>query len=511
MKLFYSNKFSRAFVIGLAIILQGMFFFSVLVFFNDYSQIIYTFSMVLSLSVVVYILQKDSHPNYKLAWIIPILIVPVFGGIFYVFFGTNQLSLRERRRMAKIDDVTKQFLLPNHETINHLEHTNWSAYRQTKYIQDFGFYPPAEHSYSEYLPTGEANFMRLKEELRKAKHFIFMEYFIVHEGKMWNEILEILVQKAAEGVDVRFIYDDFGCIFKLPHEYYKTLRSKGIQCQVFNPLIPIISTKYNTRDHRKITVIDNRVGFTGGINLADEYINEYELYGHWKDVGIMIQGDAVWNFTVMFLTMWDYLSDSETDLKDYRLMPTTPLPTEDLGVIQPFSDNPLDDEPVGQNVYLNLINKAERYVYICTPYLVIDDEMSNALTNAAKAGVDVRIITPHRPDKWYVHAVSRSYYLKLLKYGVKIYEYEPGFIHSKTFVVDDIYSIVGTINLDYRSLFLHFECGVWTYKTGIEKAVRDDFLTTQDVCIQITPEHFKNKGLIKTLGSLILKMFAPLM
>ena len=384
------------------------------------------------------------------------------------------------------------------------------AANQSRYISHCAYCPPYQNTTTEYLPLGEVKFERMVEELKKAKHYIFLEYFIIQEGKMWNTILDILRQKAAEGVDVRVIYDDMGCIMILPTGYDRTLEQMGIKCRIFNPFVPILSSRFNTRDHRKICVIDGNVGFTGGINLADEYINAYEKHGHWKDTSILLKGEAVFNLTVMFLSMWDYL-DGTTGKTDYSRYYPTVWDENAKGYVQPFADNPLDDEAVGETVYLNLINKAKRYVYITTPYLILSSEMLTALTSAAKCGVDVRIITPHIPDKWYVHAVSRSHYQPLIEAGVKIYEYTPGFIHAKTFVVDDDYAVVGTINLDYRSLYLHFECAVWMYQTPSVAQVRDDFFKTQQISQEITLEECRSLSFPRRLGRSVLRVFAPLM
>lgn len=335
-----------------------------------------------------------------------------------------------------------------------------------------------------------------------------MEYFIIQEGKMWNTILDILKEKAAQGVDIRVIYDDMGCIMTLPNGYNKKLESYGIKCSVFNPFVPILSSKFNTRDHRKICVIDGNVGFTGGINLADEYINAYEKHGHWKDTSVMLKGEGVFALTAMFLSMWDYLHGEKEDYSKYY---PTEWDTSAPGYVQPFTDNPLDDEAVGETVYLNLINKAKHYVYITTPYLILDSEMITALSIAAKSGVDVRIITPHIADKWYVHAVSRAHYEILTEAGVKIYEYTPGFIHAKTFVVDDDYAVVGTINLDYRSLYLHFECAAWMYQTDSVAAVKEDFFKTQQLSQEITLEECRKVSFARKLGRSVLRVFAPLM
>ncbi|MDD5879236.1 MAG: cardiolipin synthase, partial [Clostridiales bacterium] len=352
---------------------------------------------------------------------------------------------------------------------------------------------------------------KLVEELKKAKHFIFLEYFIIEEGIMWNTILEILKEKAKEGVDVRVIYDDVGCVMKLPYKYGDKLEKYGIKCRVFNPFIPILTNRLNNRDHRKIAVIDGYVGFMGGINLADEYINSFEKYGHWKDAAILLKGDAVFNLTVMFLTMWDFINNSDDDYLKYRPENFTNEKYLSKGYVQPFDDSPLVNEPIGETVYLNLINKAKKYIYINTPYLIIDNEMATALKIAAKSGIDVRIVTPHIPDKWFVHAVTRSYYHSFIKDNIKIYEYTPGFMHSKTFVVDDEYAVVGSINLDFRSLYLHFECGAWLYKTDSVLKVKEDFLDTLELCQQISLQDCENVKWPVKFGRLILRMFSPLL
>ena len=349
------------------------------------------------------------------------------------------------------------------------------------------------------------------EELEKAEHYIFLEYFIIEEGQMWDPILEILRRKAAQGVDVRVLYDDLGCIFKLPDGYDKLLESYGIRACVFNPFIPVLNLRMNNRDHRKICVIDGHTGFTGGINLADEYINVRELHGHWKDTAIMLKGDAVWSLTVMFLTMWDFVKGEKSDYELYRPQIHQNVQYPHDGLVQPFTDNPLDNEPVGENVYLNMINRAQRYVYITTPYLIISNEMMTALTNAAKSGVDVRIITPHVPDKWYVHMVSQAHYSQLIEAGVRIFEYTPGFIHAKSFVADDLYAVVGTINLDYRSLYLHFECATWLYRCSCIAAIYEDFKHTQEVSQEITLADCRAVPFRKRLLRNVLKVFAPLM
>ena len=353
----------------------------------------------------------------------------------------------------------------------------------------------------------------LVQELENAKHYIFIEYFIINDGIMWQTILEVLERKAAQGVDVRLLYDDFGCLVTLPHKYYETLRGKGIRCEVFNPFRPFLNIIQNNRNHRKLCIIDGHTGFTGGINLADEYINRKKRFGHWKDTAVLLKGEAVWNMTVMFLQMWQVVTRAKGEIEYEKYMPHVyhPQPFAGDGYVQPFCDSPLDNEVVSENVYLNIINRAKKYVYICTPYLIVDNEIMTALTLAAKSGVDVRIMTPGIPDKKIVFLLTQSYYEELLNAGVKIYEYQPGFLHSKTFVCDGEIGVVGTINLDYRSLYLHFEDGVWMYGNSVIPDMRDDFLKTCEYCKPVTPEFCRNRSVITRILQNILRLFAPML
>ena len=499
----------RVVITALLIVLQALLLFGFIWKLDNYFVYFYASSVLLSLLITLGIINSKSNPAYKIAWLIPILLFPVFGGLIYLLFGSDRTGRYLRKKLQGIGTEMDNVIGEAHRRSG-AEQLPPDAANQSRYISHCAYCPPYQNTTTEYLPLGEVKFERMVEELKKAKHYIFLEYFIIQEGKMWNTILDILRQKAAEGVDVRVIYDDMGCIMILPTGYDKTLEQMGIKCRIFNPFVPILSSRFNTRDHRKICVIDGNVGFTGGINLADEYINAYEKHGHWKDTSILLKGEAVFNLTVMFLSMWDYL-DGTTGKTDYSRYYPTVWDENAKGYVQPFADNPLDDEAVGETVYLNLINKAKRYVYITTPYLILSSEMLTALTSAAKCGVDVRIITPHIPDKWYVHAVSRSHYQPLIEAGVKIYEYTPGFIHAKTFVVDDDYAVVGTINLDYRSLYLHFECAVWMYQTPSVAQVRDDFFKTQQISQEITLEECRSLSFPRRLGRSVLRVFAPLM
>lgn len=481
-------------------------------FLLKYSESFFDFylaSLTLSIIIVFIIINNKSNPSYKIAWIVPVMIFPIFGGLFYLLYGGNKLSTREKLKMVIQNIEMTNSLKQDDEIIKKIGDKSIYAKNQSEYILNYAKCPVYNNTETTYFKIGEEKFEALLRELKKAEKFIFLEYFIIQEGKMFNSILEILEEKAKQGVDVRLIYDDVGCIVTLPHNYKNTLEAKGIKCRVFNPIKPFFTRRLNNRDHRKIVVIDGDVGFTGGINLADEYINEYEKHGYWKDAGIMLKGDAVWNLTVMFLSMWDYIDNKEEDYIKFK--PSKNKYYNSKGYVQPFDDSPLINEPIGETVYLNLINKAKDYIYINTPYLIIDNEMATALKIAAKSGVDIKIVTPYIPDKKFVHAVTKSYYESFIKDGIEIYEFKQGFMHAKTFVVDDEYGVVGSINLDFRSLYLHYECGVWLYKTESIKSMKDDYLETLKRCHKVTMEECKNTSSIRKVLRLIIRMFAPLL
>ena len=363
-------------------------------------------------------------------------------------------------------------------------------------------YEEAEHA---------AKFAELLRQLETAEHYIFLEYFIIDEGLMWGRILEVLARKAASGVDVRVIYDDFGCVTTLPYQYYKSLQQMGIKCAAFNQFRPVLNVILNNRDHRKIAVIDGHTAFTGGINLADEYINRKERFGHWKDSGICLHGEAVWSFTVMFLQMWSTITGMECNFESYRPEIYHEEAFKKDGFVQPYGDSPLDGETVGEHVYLNIISQAKKYLYIFTPYLIPDNETLTALCMAAKRGVDVRIVTPGIPDKKIVYILTQANYEILLESGVQIYQYAPGFIHSKSFVCDDEVATVGTINMDYRSMYLHFECGVWMYGSSAVAQVKEDALTTFEQCEQINMDYCRKKNFAVRALRGALKFLAPLL
>lgn len=515
MKKFLEIIFGRAIFLLTAFFLQIIAIIFIVAKFQEYFVYFYVLSIIISILLLLFLISSNMNPAYKIAWIVPIMLFPAFGWIFYILFSGNRFTKVGANNSRKyytnsLIDLHK-ILTQNNFIMNELKENSPVAYGQAKYLEDFGQSPVFINSESKYFEIGEEYFKSLLEELEKAEKFIFMEYFIISKGEMWNSILEVLKRKVKQGVEVRLIYDDFGCIMTLPRKYNKELESYGIKCLVFNPVNPVFTIIYNNRTHRKITVIDGKIAFTGGINLADEYINKLERFGHWKDTGIFIKGEGAWSFTVMFLNIWNFIGKTTEDYSKYKVDISSEYNNQKDGYVIPFSDSPLDKEIVSSNIYISLINNAKEYVYINTPYLIIDYEMTSALCYAAKRGIDVRIVTPNIPDKKAVFEVTRSNYLPLIEAGVKIYEYKPGFIHAKSFVVDDLYAVVGTINLDYRSLYLHFECGVWIYNSKTIFDIKNDYLITLEKCHNFTLEECKNISGIRELLRSILKVFAPLM
>lgn len=509
MKKLMKILLSRLVLVGVLIILQIIWLLILFFHLGNYSVYIRTFLTVLSIIVALWIINKKDNPAYKLAWIVPILLLPILGGMMYLALGNKNPTRGMRRRLEHSKSKIWPLVHQDEEVIFALENRNINVAGQAKYLSRCGF-PIYENSTARYFESGEACYPVMLEELKKAKHYIFMEYFIVADGTMWNGILEILKEKVKEGVDVRFIYDDVGCVTRLPYHYYKQMEAAGIKCIAFNPFIPVFSLAMNNRDHRKILVIDGHTGFSGGINLADEYINTIERFGYWKDTAIMVRGEAVWNFTAMFLQTWNaFYPKKDQDFSIYKPNVHIQGNYQD-GFIQPYGDSPLDDEVVGESTYLNIINQASRYVYIFTPYLIIDNEMMTALCMAAKRGVDVRIVTPGIPDKKMIFMLTQSYYEQLLENGVRIYEYTPGFIHAKNFVADDIIATVGSINLDFRSLYLHFECGVYMYRTRAIMDVKKDAIDTIRESREIMLPDTR-PGFFKGLFQAVLRVFAPLL
>ncbi len=471
------------------------------------SSVTRTVAELLSLVVVFYIIRSRKKPAYKISLIATVLLFPLFGGAFYIIYKSNILWRGMRKRLLKIYEESREHRTVNKAPVEEIVEKLPEFTTQIRYMDGFLGFPFYKNTEMKYFPSGEEMFSSLLYELRLAKKYIFLEFFIVKEGKMWSAIEEILLEKAKEGVDVRLIYDDMGSIQGFSENKIDELSKNGIKISVFNPLNPFTSSEQNNRDHRKIVSIDGRVAFTGGVNIADEYIGEIERFGHWKDAGIVLRGEGAWGFTVTFLEMWSLCGGVKENYGEYRCEDAS---VEAEGYVAPYADSPVDEERVGEQVYSEIIGGAKKYVYITTPYLIVDDDILSSLCLAAKSGVDVRIITPHRYDKFLVHFITRSYYKMLIHEGVKIYEYSPGFIHAKTMVSDDDRAVVGTINFDFRSFYLHFECAALIYKNKAVTDVRDDFLKTLEDSREITAEDFGRSIFVEIMQA-IFRLFAPLM
>lgn len=510
MKKLGSILFHRTVLMGLAILAQIAFLAVCLVKFSQYSALVYGLSIFVSFCVVVWIVNSSSTKSgYKLAWIILILTAPIFGGALYLLCRGGRFTAGMKQKLKAMEQSLESTLRADYQSEKVEATSGVTAANQARYLEEFAHCPVYRDTKVDYYPLGDDALEPMLQALRGAKKYIFIEYFIIHSGKFWGAILEILKEKAAQGVDVRVIYDDIGSIYTLPSHYDQTLAEYGIRCQVFNRFVPVVTTVMNNRDHRKILAIDGTVAFTGGVNLADEYINVKERFGHWKDSAVRLEGPAAWSMAVMFLTMWNFNAQGrEEDIAACRprQMPLFP----ENGWVQPYTDCPWDDEPVGETVYLNLFNKAERYIYITTPYLVIDETMTMALISAAKAGVDVRIMTPHIPDKKSVFLVTRAHYEPLIRGGVKIYEYTPGFVHGKNVAVDDRFGTVGSVNLDYRSLYLHFENGALLLDNPAVLDIKRDFLNTLEQCRPYTMKDCRQVSVFTRMFRSLLRIFAPL-
>ncbi|MCK9470810.1 MAG: cardiolipin synthase [Bacilli bacterium] len=494
---------SKVFIISSLILIQ----FAVIIFLAiklwQFGIIIYIIFTALSVIASLFILNRPFNPAYKLSWIMLVLVVPFAGYIFYLIFGSLRLS---RRRKAKIKFLHEQLLEESKKYSSELVIEDPNMKKLANYIYNVTGLKPWDNTISKFLPSGEEFHENLLEQLEKAEKFIFMEYFIIREGEMWESIKSVLARKVKEGVDVRLIYDDFGTINKVGYKFKSDLINLGIKVVNFNPYRPRLTMIINYRDHRKITIIDGNIGFVGGANLADEYINRVRKFGYWKDATVMIKGEAVWNLTLLFFQMWEYSTEDKFDYTLYR--PTLSYPT--TGCVLPFGDGPLDGHQTIEMSYINIISNAKKYVYITSPYLVLDNELATCLKTAAQSGVDVRIMMPHIPDKKIVFMISRSYYQDLVEAGVKIYEFLPGFLHSKYLVADDEVAIVGTANLDYRSFYLHYEVVTLLYNNESVMDVKADFDKATEVCHLVTLKEAKNIPILKRALVSFLRVFSPM-
>lgn len=517
MKRIFNFLFSRMFYISITLLIQFTLFIILMVNFRKYYIYLFGINFLFTIIGIFFIINDNMNPSFKISWILVILSIPILGWGIYFIFGERRLLKSIRKRMKSISHNMKYSLDLNREYIikNPIEY-DINAYTSAKYINASTGSPMYFNTFTEYYPSGEDSFVRYIEDLKMANEFIFLEYFIVSEGVFLDEVMKVLEAKVQKGVDVRFIIDDVGSMLTLSDEKIAEIREKGIKVIEFNPIRYILLPKHNNRTHRKMTIIDGKIAYTGGINIADEYLNIIEKYGYWKDSVLRIEGPAVASFIDMFMMVWNYYSEDNIDKsifnryennKDYidfsKLI-------SGLGMVIPFAESPLT-ESTAENIYINMIRRANKSIYITTPYLIITWEMENTLIAAAKSGIDVVIVTPRIPDKKYVHLLTRSFYKRLVENGVKIYEYLPGFIHAKNFVADDEYAIVGSINLDYRSLYLHFECGVWMYKTPVVYEIKKDFQEILENSELISLEWIKERGIFTRLVQGILKFFAPFM
>lgn len=483
----------------------------VLLFFGFYrlnEYAVYGGSLFISLIVALVVVNRPGNPAAKITWILLIMLFPVFAIPFYFYVDAELGHRLVRARLEEIRTETSALLPGRGEARRTLEKEAPGMGGIAAYLARTGPFPVWRNSGADFYPLGEDAFAVILEELERAETFIFMEYFIVREGYMWGRILSVLERKASQGVEVRVMYDGTCALFDLPYQYPKRLEELGIRCRMYAPLRPLVSTHYNNRDHRKILVVDGRCAFTGGINLSDEYINRIELHGHWKDVAIRVTGEAVRSFTLMFLQMWNAEGRGMEDCTKYL---AASAPVEAEGWVIPYGDSPFNGENIAEMVYMDVLNRARRYVHIMTPYLIIDHEMVTALTFAAKRGVDVKLITPGKPDKKTVFALTRSYYKELMAGGVKIYEYTPGFVHAKTFVSDDETAVTGSVNLDYRSLYLHFECAVLLHQAPVVRDIEADFQRTLEQCHRMTKEECRKDRLGRRIMGWLLRPLSPLM
>lgn len=503
------NSISRLVFVALSVLIQLTWLLLLFVRLNKYSEVLNLISMVLTVVVVLRIYGTQGNSAFKIPWIILILALPVLGLCLYLMFGHKEATGRMRRRFKRIDPKLLAGIQQEPEVMKALEERDFGVANQCRYIQRYSQYPVYRNTDVVFYDQAKDGFEAQLEELRKAESFIFMEYHAIQEKESFGRLKEVLADRAAHGVEVRVLYDDVGSVGFIDPGFIKRMEAVGVQCRIFNPVMPVLNLFMNNRDHRKITVIDGKVGFTGGYNLADEYFNITHPYGHWKDTGIKLVGDAVESLTVMFLEMWNAMKETDAEYGKYIIK--SDYQAKGDGFVQPYADSPLDDEYVGENVYLNLIKHAKHFLYVATPYLIISDEMTRELCLAAQRGVDVRVITPGIPDKKMVYRLTRSYYNGLVQRGVRVYEYTPGFIHEKQVLCDGEAATVGTINFDYRSLYHHFENGAFLYGCDCIRDIQKDFEETLKVSEDVTEKYRTGRRAYLRIGQCFLRLLAPLL
>ena len=507
LKIIKNIIFSRLTLAIFSLTIQICLIVFVMSYFNKHLAWIFGLFGLFNTLVVLIIINSKSNPSYKIAWIIPILLFPGVGVLVYLFFKL-QISIRLMKKRLKLEtENSRKYLKQDNEILNKIKKEDRGLYNLSNYLIKTSNYPVYDINNIEYFSSGLLQFRDMISKIKSAKKYIFIESFIIEKGYMFNTILNILKEKVKEDVEVRIMYDGFGSLLLLDHDYPEVLKSYGIKCKIFSPIKPIISAHQNYRDHRKICIIDGKIAYTGSMNIADEYINLKKRFGYWKDTGVRIEGDVVNSFVVMFLELWN-LTNNIDEYSKYLVKSNI---KNKNGNIIAYSDNPLDEYEIGKRIYLDIINNALNYVYIVTPYLILDDEMLSSLTYASLRGVDVRIIMPEIPDKKLVNYLGKSYYEELLEVGVKIYEFKGGFTHSKMFISDDVKAVVGSINLDYRSLYLHFEDAVYIYKNKIINNIKKDFIDMFNNSNEITLDNMKKFNIIKKIIGRILRFLAPLM
>ena len=498
--------FSRLGLIVLLLIVEAALMVGIYLWAADSFKWFMVGMVIFGVCIVIYLFNSTMDATAKLTWLFLIMLAPI-PAVIFLAYTQNDVGYRKISKAARdMIDQTKDLIKQDEDTFNEPALVDSGTDDLSKYLNRSGCFPIYEHTKTTYFSLGEYKFEALLEELRKAEDFIFLEYFIIGEGLMWGSILKILADKASEGVDVRVMFDGMCEMSTLSYDYPKRMQNLGIKCKAYAPLRPFLSSHYNYRDHRKIMVIDGKTAFTGGVNLADEYINKEVRFGHWKDTAVMVKGAAVQTFTLMFLQMWN-MSETEPSWDEAKVR----YDEENDGYVMPYGDCPLDKDKVGESVYIDILYRAKDYVHIMTPYLILDNELETALRYAAQRGVDVKIILPGIPDKKIPYAIAKTHFRYLLDAGVEIYEYDPGFVHAKVFVSDNEKAVVGTINLDYRSLYHHFECANYMYKTSCIADIEKDFDETLLKCTKVTPETIKNDSLFYKVVGALAKIMGPLM
>ena len=520
--------FSRLVITIVLVVVQAYFLFATFYWLSNYMPIISVILALLSGVLLIYVVNRDMDPAFKLTWAIPLCLFPLFGGLLYLYVETNIITISIKKTINRRIEEGKPFLEQDQSIRKRLNEKPCSMSAISRYVENAGGFPTYEDTKVTYFPMGEDKFAELLPELEKAKHFILMEYFIIYEGAVWNSILDILTRKAAQGVEVKLMYDGTCAINGLPHKYEEKLKAAGIEVRVFLPVVPFFSTYQNHRDHRKILVIDGKAAYNGGVNLADEYANKTHPYGQWKDTAVKVEGDAVRSYTMMFLQLWYSIGPESAGSfvpGDYlKYLPQQAAKERDMlpaqregwnipegGYVMPYGDGPNSRHALAENVYLDMMNRANRYIHVMTPYFINDSGTMRAFKYAAERGTEVILIVPHIPDKKVIYDVTRISYPVLLRAGVKVYEYTPGFIHAKVVVSDDNKAVVGSINFDFRSLYHHFECATYIYRNPVIAEIEADFQKTLESCQEVTMEYYHSIPWYHRVLGKVLNFFAPLL